>query len=74
MEKSRTNSQTATLDRGTDARGVSEVSFVEALAHPHFVFRHPEEIGHHPWFRTENAWLLLSWVRDELVAEQFTSH
>ena len=47
------------------------MSFVEALAHPACVFRHPEEIGHHPWFTDqEKRMVLLSWVRDELVAEQ----
>ena len=28
MDETRTNPQTATLDPGTDARGVSEVSFI----------------------------------------------
>jgi len=71
MEKTRTNPQTATLDPGPDARGASEVSFVEALAHPACVFRHPEEIVYHPWFtEQEKRMVLLSWVRDELVAEQ----
>jgi hypothetical protein len=71
VEKTRTTPQIATLGPGTDARGVSEVSSVEALAHPACVFRHPEDIVRHPWFtEQEKRMVLLSWVRDELVAEQ----
>ena len=44
---------------------------MEALAHPARVFRYPEEVVHHPWFTDqEKRLVLLSWVRDELVAEQ----
>ena len=71
MEETRTNTLISTVSPGTDASGVSEVPFVEALAHPACAFRHPEEVVHHPWFTNqEKRVVLLSWVRDELVAEQ----
>ena len=71
MDETHTNPMISTANLGTDARGVSEVSFVDALAHPACVFRHPEEVVHHPWFTDqEKRMVLLSWVRDELVAEQ----
>jgi len=71
MDETRTNPLISTGNPGTDARGVSEVSFVDALAHPACVFHHPEEVVHHPWFTDqEKRMVLLSWVRDELVAEQ----
>src|SRR4051795_465505 len=71
MEEARTNPMISTANPCTDARGISETSFVEALAHPACVFRHPEEVVHHTWFTDqEKRLVLLSWVRDELVAEQ----
>ena len=71
MDETRTNPLISAANPGNDARGVSEVSFVEALAHPACVFRHPHEVVHHPWFTDqEKRLVLLSWVRDELVAEQ----
>jgi len=54
--------------------GVSEPSPVEALTDPAGVFRDPAEITEHPWFTDEEKrTILLSWARDELVAEQVTS-
>ena len=71
MDETRTTALHSAANPDTDARGVSEVSFVDALAHPACVFRHPEEVVHHPWFTDqEKRIVLLSWVRDELVAEQ----
>ena len=71
MDETRTTTLISAANPGTDARGVSEVSFVDALAQPACVFRHPEEVVHHPWFTDhEKRMVLLSWVRDELVAEQ----
>src|SRR3954463_16431184 len=71
MDETRTNPLISAANPGTDARGTSEASFVEALAQPACVFRHPEEVVHHPWFTDqEKRLVLLSWVRDELVAEQ----
>ena len=71
MDETRTTALLLAANPGTDARGVSEVSFVDALAHPACVFHHPEEVVHHPWFTDqEKRMVLLSWVRDELVAEQ----
>ena len=71
MDETRTTALLLAANPGPDARGVSEVSFVDALAHPACVFRHPEEVVHHPWFTDqEKRLVLLSWVRDELVAEQ----
>src|SRR3954453_13495747 len=56
---------------GAGTSGVSEPSFVEALVNPTSVFRHPQEVAHHPWFTDqEKRAVLLSWVRDELVIEQ----
>ncbi|ACL57191.1 hypothetical protein [Methylobacterium nodulans] len=54
-----------------EAPGPSEPSFVDALVDPLGVFRSPEEVVQHPWFtHQEKRAILLSWVRDELVAEQ----
>lgn len=51
--------------------GSSEPSFVNALVDPVSVFRSPEDVVQHPWFtHQEKRAILLSWVRDELVAEQ----
>src|SRR5215210_415500 len=59
---------------GAGTSGVSEPSFVEALVNPTSVFRHPQEVAHHPWFtHQEKRAVLLSWARDELVAEQLAS-
>jgi hypothetical protein len=59
---------------GAGTSGVSEPSFVEALVNPTSVFRHPQEIVHHPWFTDqEKRAVLLSWARDELTAEQLAS-
>src|SRR3954454_6846612 len=56
---------------GVESSGMSELSFVDALAYPAYVFRHPQEVAHHPWFTDqEKRAVLLSWARDELVAEQ----
>jgi hypothetical protein len=71
MDETRTTTLISPIDPSTEARGVSEVSFVEALAHPACVFHHPQEVLHHPWFTDqEKRMVLLSWVRDELVADQ----
>jgi hypothetical protein len=71
MDETHTNPTISAANPGADARGVPEVSFVEALAHPACVFRHPQEVVHHPWFTDqEKRIILLSWVRDELAAEQ----
>jgi hypothetical protein len=38
------------------------------------VFRHPQEVAHHPWFTDrEKRAVLLSWARDELMAEQLAN-
>ena len=59
---------------GAGTPGVSEPSFVEALVNPTSVFRHPQEVAHHPWFTDqEKRAVLLSWARDELTAEQLAS-
>src|SRR4051812_45570182 len=59
---------------GAGTSGVSEPSFVEALVDPTSVFRHPQEVAHHPWFTDqEKRAVLLSWARDELTAEQLAS-
>ncbi len=53
---------------------VSEASSVEALIDPANLFDHPREVVDHPQFtREEKRMILLSWARDELVAEQVTS-
>jgi|tagenome__1003787_1003787.scaffolds.fasta_scaffold20694702_2 hypothetical protein len=71
MDETHTNTPISTVNPGADASGVSEPSFVEALVNPGSVFRHPQEVAHHPWFTDqEKRAVLLSWVRDELVAEQ----
>ena len=71
MDETRTTTLLSAANPDTDAKGASEASFVDALAHPACVFRHPQEIVHHPWFTDqEKRMVLLSWVRDELVAEQ----
>jgi len=71
MDETRTSAPISPVDPSTETRGVSEIPVVEALAHPACVFRHPEEVVHHPWFTDqEKRIVLLSWVRDELVAEQ----
>jgi len=50
---------------------VSEPSFVEALVDPATVFHHPQGVVQHPGFTDqEKRAVLLSWSRDELVAEQ----
>ena len=54
--------------------GQSAPSFVEALVDPVNVFDHPREVVEHPGFtHQEKRTILLSWARDELVAEQVTS-
>jgi hypothetical protein len=56
------------------AENASEPSFVEALVDPVNVFDHPHEVVEHPGFtHEEKRTILLSWARDELVAEQVTS-
>src|SRR3954449_9501160 len=71
MDETCTTTLISPVDPSTEARGVSETSFVDALAHPGCVFRHPQEVVYHPWFTDqEKRLVLLSWVRDELVAEQ----
>jgi hypothetical protein len=63
-----------TVTRGVEMPGVSEPSFVEALADPVSVFAHPSEVVQHPWFSDqEKRAILLSWARDELVIEQVAS-
>jgi hypothetical protein len=52
----------------------SAPSFVEALVDPVTVFDHPREVVEHPGFtQEEKRTILLSWARDELMAEQVTS-
>src|SRR4051794_41241762 len=71
MDETRTNPMISATNPGADASAASGASFVDALAHPGCVFRHPQEVVHHPWFTDqEKRLVLLSWVRDELVAEQ----
>src|SRR3954465_15293667 len=71
MQETRTDTLTSTLSPGAETSGVSEPSFIEALVNPGSVFRHPQEVAHHPWFTDqEKRAVLLSWGRDELVAEQ----
>jgi hypothetical protein len=56
------------------AGNAAEPSFVEALVDPVNVFDHPREVVEHPGFmQEEKRTVLLSWARDELVAEQVTS-
>jgi hypothetical protein len=56
------------------AENAPEPSFVEALVDPVNVFDHPREVAAHPGFtHEEKRTILLSWARDELVAEQVTS-
>src|SRR3954452_7354759 len=50
MDETRTSAPISPVDPSTETRGVSEIPVVEALAHPACVFRHPEEVVHHPWF------------------------
>jgi hypothetical protein len=58
----------------TEIAGLSEPSFVEALLDPVSVFEHPMQVAEHPWFTDEEKrTILLSWARDELVAEQVSS-
>ncbi len=71
MEEIRTTTPAPSVNPGAETAGTSEPSFVEALVNPTSVFRHPQEVAHHPWFTDqEKRMVLLSWVRDELVAEQ----
>ncbi len=71
MDRTREQTFTPTGSPGVATSGVSELSFVEALAHPAQVFGDPEEVARHPWFTDqEKRAVLLSWARDELVAEQ----
>jgi hypothetical protein len=59
---------------GLPIKGVSRPSFVDALIDPVSVFDHPREVVQHPGLtREEKRTILLSWARDELVAEQVTS-
>jgi hypothetical protein len=52
----------------------SAPSFVEALVDPVTVFDHPREVVEHPGLtQEEKRTILLSWARDELMAEQVTS-
>ena len=61
----------STVDPGAGTSAVSEPSFVEALVDPASVFHHPQEVVQHPWFTDqEKRAVLLSWARDELLAEQ----
>jgi hypothetical protein len=54
--------------------GYSELSFVEALAHPGEVFEDPMQVVDHPWFsEQEKRTILLSWGRDEFVKEQIAA-
>jgi hypothetical protein len=49
---------------------LSEPSFVDALVDPLGMFRNIGDVIQHPWFtHQEKRTILLSWVRDELVAE-----
>jgi len=52
----------------------SAPSSVEALVDPVTVFDHPREVVEHPGLmQEEKRTILLSWARDELMAEQVTS-
>jgi len=52
----------------------SEPSFLEALIDPVNLFGHPRQVAEHPWFTCEEKrTILLSWTRDELVAEQLAA-
>jgi hypothetical protein len=74
MQETRGDTLTSTLSLGGETSGVSEPSFVEALVNPTSVFRHPQEVAHHSWFTDqEKRAVLLSWARDELIAEQLAS-
>jgi hypothetical protein len=48
---------------------------LDALIHPGAVFAHPREVVDHPWLTDEEKrTVLLSWARDEIVAEQVAAH
>ena len=49
MEETSTNPMISTANPGTDARGISETSFVEALAHPACVFHHQPPLCNLVW-------------------------
>ena len=71
MNEIRTKTPVPAGNPGPEASGASEPSFVEALVNPTSVFRHPQEVAHHPWFTDqEKRAVLLSWVCDELAIEQ----
>src|SRR4051794_14311846 len=71
MEEIRTDRPVSTPEPVVQASSMSELSFIEALAHPTSVFGDPSEVARHPWYTDqEKRALLLSWARDELVAEQ----
>ena len=71
MNEIRTKTPVPAGNPSTETSSASEPSFVEALVNPTSVFRHPQEVAHHPWFTDqEKRAVLLSWVRDELVIEQ----
>jgi hypothetical protein len=56
------------------AENAAEPSFVEALVDPVNVFDHPRQVMDHQGLtHEEKRTILLSWARDELVAEQVTS-
>ena len=64
----------AALDRQSvalHAAGRPEPFVLDALIHPGTVFAHPRDVLEHAWLTDdEKQTVLLSWARDELVAEQ----
>jgi hypothetical protein len=48
MNEIRTKTPAPAGNPGTETSGASEPSFVEALVNPTSVFRHPQEVAHHP--------------------------
>ncbi|WP_048708032.1 hypothetical protein [Microvirga massiliensis] len=74
MEQISSNSTIGYQPVGIDCEGHALPSFVDALIDPGHVFAHPFEVVEHPWFGSEEKrTILLSWARDELVAEQVAS-
>ncbi len=71
MEQIPSNSAIGQRPPGVDREGYVLPIFVDALIDPGNVFAHPREVVDHPWPGSEEKrTILLSWARDELVAEQ----
>jgi hypothetical protein len=74
MEQISSNSTIGYQPIGIDCVRHALPSFVDALIEPGNVFAHPAAVVEHPWFSNEEKrTILLSWARDELVAEQVAS-